>query len=80
MTADPSTVCRLINWFFHNNPLGIRPDLTAHYVYVFLSCVRECVQVQKVRVRLQMAWPRPLKNRVQPRHRLQAKQWPLRTI
>lgn len=75
MTADPSTVCCLINCFFQDNPLGIRPDFTvhvAHYVYVFLSCVRECVQVQKVRVRRQMAWPRPLKNRIQP-HRLQTK-------
>lgn len=69
MTADPSTVCCLINCFFHDNPLGIQLDFNvhvAHCAYVFLSRVRQCAQVQRVRVRCQMTLPRPLKNHIQP--------------
>lgn len=62
VTDDPSTVCCLINCFFHENPLGILPDFmhVAHCAYVFLSRVHQCAQLQIMRVRHRMTWPCPL--------------------
>ncbi|XP_051504315.1 uncharacterized protein LOC127412123 isoform X2 [Myxocyprinus asiaticus] len=45
MTADPSTVCCLINCFFQDNPLRIQPDFSmhvAHCVNVLLSHMWMC--------------------------------------